>query len=317
MTYYYTVVDNKAKVLQLNNYKQLFSLAPELAKLDFSVDVICGTWWTLEQLRHIPNVLYLMTKIKLKYNNINVHFACNTKRELENLTSLGITAFYCNQNCFVDEDIYKVYPNVKTKYDAIYNARLSEWKRHSLCKEIDKVAFISYGFDNSEYKAHLDDIMGDAYWYNCKEDGGIKFLDDKEVAIALNESSVGLALSPKEGAMYASMEYLMCGLPVVSTQSIGGRDVFFDNYNSMIVNSDPDSVKKGVEEFIARDYDPHLIREHTLEMVNKHRSYFIDYINKIIHRKGYKHDISDSWNEWFIHKLRHEGDSEDVIRELI
>ena len=52
-----------------------------------------------------------------------------------------------------------------------------------------------------------------------------------------------------EGANYSSSEYLLCGLPVVSTESSGGRDYWFDDYNSIICKPNEDSVKK-CDEFV-------------------------------------------------------------------
>ena len=41
-------------------------------------------------------------------------------------------------------------------------------------------------------------------------------------------------MSSQEGAMYSSVEYLLCGLPIVSTKSTGGHDVFFTDTNCII-----------------------------------------------------------------------------------
>ena len=46
---------------------------------------------------------------------------------------------------------------------------------------------------------------------------------------------VGGVFSEEEGACWASSEYLLCGLPVVSTHSRGGRDVWYSGHNSLIV----------------------------------------------------------------------------------
>ncbi len=55
------------------------------------------------------------------------------------------------------------------------------------------------------------------------------YLNSWEVARKLNACRVGMCLSETEGAMFAAVEYLLCGLPVVSTPSQGGRDVWFDS----------------------------------------------------------------------------------------
>ncbi|WP_164127899.1 glycosyltransferase, partial [Stenotrophomonas maltophilia] len=59
-------------------------------------------------------------------------------------------------------------------------------------------------------------------------DGLTARLTPEAVNRVYNQAAVGLCLSAVEGAMCASMEYLMAGLPVVSTPSVGGRDVYFD-----------------------------------------------------------------------------------------
>jgi glycosyltransferase involved in cell wall biosynthesis len=38
------------------------------------------------------------------------------------------------------------------------------------------------------------------------------------------------------------MEYMLCGTPVVSTPSTGGRDVFFTPENSIIRDDNPKAV---------------------------------------------------------------------------
>ena len=59
-------------------------------------------------------------------------------------------------------------------------------------------------------------------------------MNDEEVNNFLNQCKVGIILSEVEGANYASIQYLLAGLPVVSTKSKGGRDVFFDPYKLKI-----------------------------------------------------------------------------------
>jgi glycosyltransferase involved in cell wall biosynthesis len=75
--------------------------------------------------------------------------------------------------------------------------------------------------------------------------------------------------------MAALVEYLLCGLPVVSTASVGGRDVFFDDEYVKIVEDTPDAVRAGVAEIIRRRVSPELIRARTLERMQAHRERFV------------------------------------------
>ena len=92
-------------------------------------------------------------------------------------------------------------------------------------------------------------------------------LTPDEVNGAYNQAAVGLCLSPFEGAMYASMEYMLAGLPIVNTPNRGGRDVFFDPDYCMTVAPDPAAIRNAVvalrEKAIPRDH----VRQRTLERV--------------------------------------------------
>ena len=78
-------------------------------------------------------------------------------------------------------------------------------------------------------------------------------------------------LSKAEGACYASAEYLLCGLPLVTTKSIGGRDVFYDDAYTLVVDDTPEAVREGVRQMIERDISPEFIRRETLKKLSPHR----------------------------------------------
>ena len=106
---------------------------------------------------------------------------------------------------------------------------------------------------------------------NVSRTGAIQFLNHHQVRGVLNASRCGLALSAEEGAMYASAEYLLCGLPVVTTASRGGRHEFFHGDYVDVVEDTADAVAAGVARMIARDIDPNMIRKRTLLLMREHR----------------------------------------------
>ena len=82
---------------------------------------------------------------------------------------------------------------------------------------------------------------------NAFDEGGMPIrLPLSEVNRHLNRAGVGLCLSEREGAMFASTEYLLSGLPVVSTPSTGGRHVYYDEEYCWTVPPDPRSVAEAV-----------------------------------------------------------------------
>jgi len=91
-----------------------------------------------------------------------------------------------------------------------------------------------------------------------------------------NRARVGLALSKREGAMFASLEYLFCGLPVVTTHNRGGRNRYLTPRNSAFVADDPAAVAAAVAAFVAHPPDPWAIRREGLEMVHRDRLAYVD-----------------------------------------
>jgi len=123
---------------------------------------------------------------------------------------------------------------------------------------------------DKDYFNKTKKLLTQAKWLNYIN-GNYKDFDSDEIANLLNRSRIGLCLSDVEGAMYASVEYMLCGLPVVSTKSIGGRDVFFDDKYVKIVDDNPEAVAKGVIEMIDRDIDPYYIRDKTIKKMKEER----------------------------------------------
>src|SRR5262249_10816742 len=99
-------------------------------------------------------------------------------------------------------------------------------------------------------------------------------LPPPQVAKILQQSGVGLILSELEGISRASSEYLLTGLPVVSTASKGGRDVWYDDYNSIIVEPTEDAVWAAVQELKAHPRDPQRIRKAYLDRATVFRERF-------------------------------------------
>lgn len=101
----------------------------------------------------------------------------------------------------------------------------------------------------------------------------------------LNSSSVGGIFSATEGACYASTEYLLCGLPVVSTASSGGRDIWYTPNNSIIVEATESAVAAGVQEAMVKlqtgEFDRAAIRSGAVRMAEQFRAKFVREIEVI------------------------------------
>ena len=128
-------------------------------------------------------------------------------------------------------------------------------------------------------------------------------IDKEEINNLLNKSKIGLCLSRVEGAMYSSVEYLLCGLPVVSTKSMGGRDAFFTNTNCLIADDTPESVAECVKKWLL-NY-PTLeqrqsIRKDAIHTQKKHTKILKDKLKEI---SSSDINIDKLYKEKFVHKL--------------
>jgi glycosyltransferase involved in cell wall biosynthesis len=277
---------------------------PESDKLYF----LCQLWWQHESGEHVESAGATYDRLVKAHPNVEGTILCNTCKEVEVLSSRGLCCIHCNHNAFVDETIFTVLPGKCKNYDAIYSARLHSSKRHYLASKIGRIALITYGYDDGQwrYLKEIRRLFPETAFLNYYSNGArapYEWLSAEKVANALNEAHVGLCLSSEEGASYASIEYLLCGLPVVSTRSIGGREVFFDGECARIVDDTPEAVLCGVEELIQTDISAVSVRERTLERIKPHRERFCNLIQAIYRREGIARDAHSIWDGLFVDKL--------------
>ena len=166
--------------------------------------------------------------------------------QIEKAKKIGIPHFVCPSAVFCDLGKFK-YNQSEKKYNAVLNCRNSLWKRRYLAQNVDQLALIYYPSPRS---SEPDDLtFPNAYRANII-DGSYNKLKAEEVCAVLNNSRVGLILSKKEGSPRAVVEYLLCGLPVISTKADCGRWEFLNETNSLIVEDNEESVNNGIKKAI-------------------------------------------------------------------
>ena len=173
----------------------------------------------------------------LKQDNIVYYLLSNDQRQYDEFEALGFPQILVNQNCFIDYNLFKDTKEQRI-YNLVVNARLSSFKRHELLDKInDHMTIISYSH-SGVFKDYRDKFLAE------KKETQIIAEDKTEhqVLAILSQSKIGAILSEREGACYASTEYLFSGLPVLSTQSTGGRDIWYNEDNSIICEPTKDGV---------------------------------------------------------------------------
>jgi len=245
--------------------------------------------WTKEPLAAIWKTWRICRNYRQAHPRHRIVVLCSTESERRRLGAAGIEGIFCSHNALVDESIFRITSEEK-RYDAIYNAQMAPFKRHKLARNVESLALLAY-FDGvrstKEYYFETKRQLRSALWLNEAGDRTpLKRMEVEAVVTALNRARVGLCLSAKEGAMYASIEYMLCGLPIVSTRSRGGRDEFFDDRYVVMVRATADAVRRGVAEAMHRAAPPALVREETLKKIAPHRERFTDFLDSVLIDSG-------------------------------
>ncbi len=268
--------------------------------------IICSFSWDMDRPKAIERLAANDARRRKLFKRHRAHYLACTECQLELLSASGISTTLCSNTALVDEAIYYPIPGAVKHHDAIYDARLSPFKRHHLAEEVQSLALLTAPSDRPEDAPYAADIrrrLAHAHWCNAPFEVEYKSLGPVEVNREINEARVGLCLSATEGGMYASMQYLLAGLPVVSTPSVGGRDLFYHPDYAMIVEPTPAAVAEGVRRMAKCAIPPLEIRERTLEKVRQHRANLIALVDRICCDEGKPRQFAKDWLRVFVDKL--------------
>lgn len=245
----------------------------------------------------------------------------NTIREERVLGRLGVDVRFAPQNMFVDERMYHPLPGRRRRFDAIYNAQLAPMKRHDLARLVPSCAYVtklfetwSPGLKRAQLARFVKSLPQRHEIVNETTADAVVPMDHVGVNEAMASAHVGLCLSKLEGAMYASVEYLLAGLPVVTTRSQGGRDVFFHPDLTLVVDDDPRAVQDGVAAMKARAIPPEHIRATTLRLIRTERQRFNAFVDDLRGRPGVP--SPQGWTFDYHHKLARFGLLSDFEAQL-
>lgn len=253
-----------------------------LYKLSESPLIVAGSFGTHEAAARIPRGatfiyhnagwirprnLWRYVKIARQFRGkVRIIFATNEPSEARWLRLAGLDAVCTGQNMHVRENFFVPHRSITKDIDAVYTAQMSPFKRLELAGNIRNLFVITYQPGDSEWDLHSYAPALSHARFNER------FITKEKVREIYQRSRVGLALSKFEGAMWASGEYLLCGLPVVSTVNRGGRDRYFEPWYATTVAADRGAIAAAVERFTKELPDADLIRQTVIGKMNKDRS---------------------------------------------
>lgn len=262
--------------------------------------------WCHENPENAKNLVKWSEKYTCNKNHRIIFFA-NSELEAQAIRDAGGESFFMHQNALVDSNLFKIIclDIAEKKYNAVYNAQFLSFKRHELASKIKKLALLSYHMDPLYYSDVILNLPEYTLANKLLPDNGLSWLGYNEVNNIYNDSYCGLCLSSEEGGMHASMEYLLAGIPVVSTESKGGRDFFFNSTNSIIVPDDSQAVLDAVNYYcnnltIDKMWE---IRIDAIKMQNRELLKYKKLINTLLSSFGVDINVDLLWEHIYRDKL--------------
>ncbi|MBE6394480.1 MAG: glycosyltransferase family 4 protein [Lentisphaerae bacterium] len=203
----------------------------------------------------------------------------NAAKEVEIIKEFN-EVYLASHNAFLDPVRYPLAKSGKRKFDALYIARITPFKRHELAEKIEKLHLIgSYAEKEKEYFTQTIARFPHAVWSQKVP----SFFIGRKIC----EAACGLALSAVEGAMFSCGEYSLCGVPVVNTRNLGGRDTLLPDFAVRYAEDNADSVAENVDFFVNNPIAPAEIREGFLHLALPQKELVQDLINSIAGKKVY------------------------------
>jgi hypothetical protein len=217
----------------------------------------------------------------------------------------GVEAIWSSDAAFADERIYFPELDEPKIYDAVHNAQTKPFKRHELAHKVDNLALITFAEGDGPPVAEVVRGYPHLSYVNYSDRGGHQRLDSAAVRGVLSQARCGLLLSAVEGANRASMEYFLCGLPLVTTPSYGGRDEMYDPRHVTMVEPDARAVEAAVEAYRSNTPDPLAVRAGALARARPHRARLIAWLSGVVGHDLLQLADGNLWLPQFRDKLIH------------
>ncbi|MBQ9088840.1 MAG: glycosyltransferase [Lentisphaeria bacterium] len=203
----------------------------------------------------------------------------NAAEEVEKIKDFN-EVYLASHNAFLAPERYPVAKSGKRKFDALYIARITPFKRHELAVKIKNLHLIgSYSEKEKEYFSETIAKFPHAVWSQKVP----SFFIGRKIC----EAACGLALSAIEGAMFSCGEYSLCGVPVVNTKNLGGRDTLLPDFAVRYADDNADSVAENVEYYVNDPVDPQEIRNGFLKLALPQKELVQELVNGIAGKKVY------------------------------
>ena len=211
----------------------------------------------------------------------------------------GLPAMLGNLNMFTDDRVFHPFrPEVVGQtMDAIYIAAMSIRENHFLARHLDSIGLVHHRYAGMEdVGMEVRGLLPRAIYLTDapERSEGFFYPGDRQVADWICQAATGLALNESGDSCVATAKYLLCGTPVVTVPSTGGRDHFLKSPYFIRAETTAESVAAAVREFKARNLSREEVHEATKQMFVAARRTFLDEVNVAVREAcGTGHAIDD------------------------
>ena len=202
-----------------------------------------------------------------------------------------------NHNAFIDETLYNIDYTQAISNDLFVSSQFMDFKNLDQLHDIDNVCGVGYycagvpetsdayvPFPSSvkkvlNFEHGVDRVRKNWQW-----------VSPKDIIKAINSSKIGGIFSIREGACFSSSEYLLCGIPVISCKSKGGREIWYNDDNCELCDPNNSSIRETLGRMLNKydkgEYDREAIRNRHIELMGVHRknlsNAILDVMKKIV-----------------------------------
>jgi glycosyltransferase involved in cell wall biosynthesis len=260
----------------------LMSIRPELFEKRRSLSLLTLAY-THELPYQLKRLIEEIAEAAIRFPLATIVMLANTEIENQSFKKAGIHSLLANELIFGNILNYHL-PQTRSQklFDAVYVGRLHPQKRHELAININSLLCLYYRTDLSTVNKFRESLPNAVFGNHDFNNNEFTLLTGDRYLAALDSSHVGLCLSEAEGAMRASIEYQLCGLPVVTTPSLGGRDRFLQHGFAMTVEPDAQEIAKAVTALKDADFPAQAVRDNAVALIQRDRTRFLEEIQSVI-----------------------------------
>jgi hypothetical protein len=217
----------------LEHHFDLLPYVPELARIFVFIPTNMVEW----------NFKYARECLENQAQKLNpnrITYLCNSIEQVKWAKNNQFNSILCHHNAFINSELFAIKNDDSERlYDIVLNTRPENIKRPWLAADVGKIAIIQ-GILYHKQEFYDLNLLKPNYINNER-------ISPQEVNNLYNLSLCGGIFSAAEGGCISSGEYMLSGLPVISSYCTGGRETYYRDFNSILVDDNPNEVVHAVQ----------------------------------------------------------------------